>query len=235
MRAALSVAERELKAYFAAPMGWVVMAVFLMFAGYFFWAGVTVASFGDLRVWFSNVTIILIILIPAITMRLVAEERQRGTIEVLMTSPITDTQAILGKFLGAFAFYAVMVFMTIQFPIALTRLGTPDKGPFYSGYLGLLLFGGTFIAIGLLVSTMTKSQVIAYVASLFVLLFLWLLVWASNGDAWWQKLLAYVAVPTHLDNFTKGLIDTRDIFFYLSFIGGALFLSVRALAAWKWR
>ena len=235
MRPMLALADREMKAYFAAPMGWVVMAVFLMFAGYFFYAGVAYASIGDLRMWFSNVTIILIILIPAITMRLVAEERQRGTVEVLMTSPITDTQAILGKFLGAFGFYAVMVLLTIQFPIALTRLGTPDKGPFWSGYMGLLLFGGTFIAIGLLISTMTKSQVIAYVGTLFVLLFLWLLVWASNGDAWWQRLLAYLAVPTHLENFSKGLIDTRDLFFYLSFIGGALFLSVRSLAAWKWR
>src|SRR5438874_3366562 len=139
MKPMLAVADREMKAYFAAPMGWVVAAVFLLFAGYFFWFGVAQANMGDLRMWFSNTTIILIILIPAITMRLVAEERQRGTIEVLMTSPITDTQAILGKFFGAFAFYAVMVLLTIQFPIALTRLGTPDRGPFWTGYMGLLL------------------------------------------------------------------------------------------------
>ena len=130
---------------------------------------------------------------------------------------------------------SMAVAVLLGLPIALTRLGTPDRGPFWTGYMGLLLFGGTFLAVGLLISTMTKSQVIAYVASLFVLLFLWLLVWASNGDAWWQRLIAYIAVPTHLESFGKGLIDTRDVFFYLSFIAGALFLSVRALAAWKWR
>ena len=234
MRPIITIAEREIKSYFAAPMGWVVMAVFMTFTGYFFWAGLTF-GIGDLRVWFNNSTIMLIILIPAITMRLIAEERQRGTVEILMTSPVTDTQAILGKYLGAFLFYAAMLALTVQFPLALTRLGTPDRGPMYAGYLGLLLFGGTFLAVGLLISTTTRSQVIAYVAALFILLFLWLLVWASQGEAWWQRLLSYIAVPTHLESFGKGLIDTRDVFFYLSFIGGALFLSVRALSAWKWR
>ncbi len=234
MKQIYSVAERELRSYFNAPIGWVVMAVFLAFTGWFFWAGLTF-GIGDMRAWFNNSTIMLIILIPALTMRLIAEERQKGTIEVLMTSPITDTQAILGKYFGALIFYAVMLGLTIQFPMALSRLGTPDKGPIYAGYVGMLLFGGTFLAVGLLISTTTRSQVIAYVASLFILLFLFLLVWASQGDAWWQRFLAYIAVPTHLESFGKGLIDTRDVFFYVSFIVGALFLSVRALSAWKWR
>lgn len=234
MRQIYSVAERELRSYFNAPIGWVVMAVFLAFTGWFFWAGLTF-GIGDMRAWFNNSTIMLIILIPALTMRLIAEERQKGTVEILMTSPITDTQAILGKYFGALIFYAVMLALTIQFPMALARLGTPDKGPIYAGYIGMLLFGGTFLAVGLLISTTTRSQVIAYVASLFILLFLFLLVWASQGDAWWQRLLAYIAVPTHLESFGKGLIDTRDLFFYISFIVGALFLSVRALSAWKWR
>lgn len=235
MRPVLAIAQRELRAYFGAPMGWVVMAAFMAFAGYFFWAAIALAGIGEMRMWFSNTTIILIILLPALTMRLIAEERQRGTIEVLMTSPVTDTQAILGKFLGAFAFYAVMLLLTIQFPVTLARLGTPDRGPFYSGYLGMLLFGGAFLAVGIFISTTTKSQVVAYVGTMFVLLFLWLLSWAGMGDAWWQKLLQYISIPTHLDEFAKGLIDTRDVFYYVSFIGGMLFLSVRALAAWKWR
>lgn len=235
MRPAVVVARREMQSYFGSAMGWVVAAVFLAFTGYFFWVGTAVAGMGELRTWFVNSTIMLIILIPALTMRLVAEERQSGTIEVLMTAPVTDTQVIAGKYLGAVGFYAVMLLLTLQFPIALTRMTSPDMGPIYAGYLGLFLFGGCFLAIGVLISTMTKSQVIAYVATLFVLLFLWLLVWASQGDAWWQHLLSYLAVPTHLENFTKGLIDTRDVFFYLTFIGGALFLAVRGLAAWKWR
>ncbi len=235
MRPVLAIAHRELRSYFASPIGWIVLATFMAFVGYFFWAAIALAGIGEMRMWYSNTTIILIILLPALTMRLFAEERQKGTIEVLMTSPVTDTQAVFGKYLGALAFYAIMLILTLQFPVTLTKVGSPDRGPFYSGYLGMLLFGGTFLAVGLLISTMTKSQVVAYVGTLFVLLFLWLLAWVGTGDAWWQKLLQYVSLPTHLDAFAKGLIDTRDLFFYLSFIGGMLFLTVRALAAWKWR
>jgi ABC-2 type transport system permease protein len=235
MRPIVAIARRELRAYFTSPMGWLVMGVFMAFTGYFFWIQMAIGSVADMRVWFGNATIMLIMLIPALTMRLVAEERQRGTIEVLMTSPVTDTQAILGKYFGGLLFYAAMLLLTIEFPITLKFLSNPDMGPIYAGYVGMLLFGATFLAVGVLISTTTRSQVVAYVVSLFVLLFLWLLVWASQGDAWWQRVLAYIAVPTHLDSFARGLIDTRDLFFYLTFIGGALFLSVRALAAWKWR
>lgn len=235
MRTAYAIAEREIRSYFASPIGWIVLGAFMALVGWFFWAAIAYAGIGEMRMWFSNTTIVLIILLPALTMRLLAEERQRGTIEILMTSPVTDTQAVLGKFLGAWGFYCVMLLMTLQFPITLTRLATPDRGPFYSGYLGMALFGGTFIAVGLLISAMTKNQVVAYVGTLFVLLFLWLLSWAGSGDAWWQTLLTYISVPSHLDSFAKGMIDTRDVFFYLSFIGGMLFLTVRALAAWKWR
>jgi len=235
MRPIVAIAQRELRSYFASPIGWIVLAVFMAFVGYFFWAAIAIAGIGEMRMWFNHTTIILIMLLPALTMRLFAEERQRGTIEVLMTSPVTDTQAVLGKYFGALIFYAVMLLLTVQFPITLTRLATPDRGPFYSGYLGMLLFGGTFLAVGVLISSMTKSQVAAYVGTVFVLLFLWLLSWVGTGDAWWQTLLQYISVPSHLDNFAKGLIDTRDLFFYLSFVGGMLFLTVRAVAAFKWR
>jgi len=235
MRPVLAIAQRELRGYFASPIGWIVLGTFTAFTGWFFWAALAIAGIGDMRLWYANTTVVLIILMPALTMRLFAEERQKGTIEVLMTSPVTDTQAVMGKYLGALTFYAVMLLLTIQFPVTLTRVGSPDRGPFYSGYLGMFLFGGTFLSIGLFVSTMTRSQVVAYVGTLFVLLFLWLLAWVGVGDAWWQKLLQYISLPTHLDAYAKGLLDTRDLFFYLSFIGGMLFLTVRALAAFKWR
>jgi ABC-2 type transport system permease protein len=236
MRAVLAVAGREIRAYFTSSMGWIVLAVFMAFAGYFFYFGVTIGGRGDLRAWYSDITIILIMLMPALTMRLVAEERQRGSIELLMTAPITDTQAILGKYLGGLFFYGVMLVLAIQYPITLMRVGTPDFGPLWAGFIGLFLFGATFLAIGLFISCTTRSQVVAYVGTFFVLLFMWVLAGAAqNGQDAWQLVLAYLAMPTHLDNFTKGLIDTRDIFFYLSFTGGMLFLSVRSLSAWKWR
>src|SRR5690242_16914015 len=138
MRPIVAIAKRELRAYFTSPMGWLVMGVFMAFTGYFFWIELAIGSMASMRVWFSNATIMLIMLIPALTMRLVAEERQRGTIEVLMTSPVTDTQAILGKYIGGLLFYAAMLLLTIEFPITLKFLSNPDMGPIYAGYIGML-------------------------------------------------------------------------------------------------
>jgi len=235
MRQVFTIAQRELRSYFSSPIGWIVMGFYLLITGLFLFCPQVGAGYGEMRMWFRNTAIVLVFLLPAITMRLFAEERQRGTIEVLMTSPVTDTQAVLGKYFGALAFYAMMLVLTIQFPVTLARLGTPDRGPFYSGYVGMFLFGGTFLAVGLLISTMTKSQVVAYVGTMFVLLALHLLDWFQGGDVWWWQLIRYIATPTHIDSFARGMLDTRDVFFYLSFIGASLFLAVRALSAWKWR
>src|SRR5437870_4051369 len=150
MRATLAIAERELKAYFLSPVGYVVIAGFLLLASYMFYAVLVFTGEPTLRRWIYNTLIVLIILVPALTMRLIAEERKTGTIEVLSTSPITDTQLVLGKFLGCVGFYAAMLAMTLVYPIILTRVGKPEMGPIITVYIGLLLYGATFVAIGLL-------------------------------------------------------------------------------------
>jgi ABC-2 type transport system permease protein len=236
MRATLAIAERELKAYFLSPVGYVVIAGFLLLASYFFYLPLVVMGEPTLRRWIYNTLIILIILMPALTMRLIAEERKTGTIEVLATSPVTDAQVVLGKFLGCVGFYAAMLAMTLVYPIILTRVGKPEMGPLITVYIGLLLYGATFVAIGLLMSAMSKSQVVAFVTAFVVLLFLFIIEWmAQSGADWLATLVRYVGIQQHLENFSKGIIDTKDVIYYLSVVALCLLLSVRAMQSWKWR
>jgi ABC-2 type transport system permease protein len=236
MRATLAIAERELKAYFLSPVGYVVIAGFLLLASYMFYWPLAIVGQTSLRSWTHNIVIILIILMPALTMRLIAEERKSGTIELLMTSPVTDAQVILGKFLGCLGFYAAMLAMTLVYPVILRNVGKPEMGPIIASYVGLFLFGATFVAIGLLASALTKSQVVGFVSAFVVLLLLFLVEWmAQSGTSWLITVVRYIGIQQHLENFAKGVIDTKDVIYYLSVIVLCLLLSVRATQAWKWR
>jgi ABC-2 type transport system permease protein len=236
VRATLAIIERELRAYFLSPVGYAMLTVFLLLSAVFFFLPISRFGEGSLRAFTYNVVIILIITLPALTMRLISEERRTGTIEVLMTAPVTDAQVILGKYLGSLAFYAVMLLGTLQFPIALEIVSDPDRGPIIAGYVGLLLFGATFLAIGLLVSTLTKSQVTAAFVTVGVLLMMLLVDWFSTGaGGWLSEMLSHVGMQRHLENFAKGILDTKDLIYYLSTIALCLVLSTRALASWKWR
>jgi ABC-2 type transport system permease protein len=235
LRATLAIVERELRAYFLSPVGYAMLTVFLLLSAVFFYLPLSMGE-GSLRAFIYNVVIILIITLPALTMRLISEERRTGTLEILMTSPVTDAQVVLGKYLGSLGFYAVMLLATLQFPIALEIVSDPDRGPIITGYIGLLLFGGTFVAVGLLISTLTKSQVTAAFVTVGVLLMMLLLDWFSgSGTGWLADVIAQVGMRRHLENFAKGIVDTRDVLYYVSVIALCLVLSTRALASWKWR
>ena len=236
MRATLAIAERELKSYFLSPVGYVVIAGFLLLSSYLFYVPLAIVGEPSMRRWTYNIVIILIILVPALTMRLVAEERKTGTIEVLATSPVTDAQIILGKFLGCVGFYAAMLATTFVYPVILKSVGKPEMGPIIAGYVGLFLFGASFVAIGLLASALSKSQVVGFVTAFVVLLFLFLIEWmAQSGADWLSALVRYVGIQQHLENFAKGIIDTKDVIYYFSVVALCLLLSVRAMQAWKWR
>jgi ABC-2 type transport system permease protein len=236
MKATLTIAERELKTYFLSPVGYVVIGGFLALASFLFYMPLALMGEPSMRHWTYNIVIILIILVPALTMRLIAEERRTGTVEVLSTSPVTDSQVVLGKFLGCLGFYTAMLALTFTYPIILTRVGKPEMGPIFAIYLGLFLFGASFVAIGLLASALSKSQVVGFVSAFVVLLFLFLIEWmAQAGAGWMSTLIRYIGIQQHLENFGKGIIDTKDIIYYLSVVALCLLLSVRAMQAWKWR
>jgi ABC-2 type transport system permease protein len=259
MRNIWAIARKELNSYFRSPIAYTVLALFALIFGYFYY---TVISFfllqtltraqmaqmygGEvppmnvneqvIRPLLMNTSIICLFLVPMITMRLFAEEKKTGTIELLMTSPLTDWQTVLGKFFSAVALYASLLGITVLYFLVLFRYGSPDWKPLVAGYLGQLLLGGCFLAIGLLYSTVTRNQLIAGSLTFFTLLLLWIVDWSSEySGGWWVPVAQYLALTPHIENFSKGVIDLKDTVYYLSVIGLGLFLSVRSVESVRWR
>ena len=185
---------------------------------------------------FRSASTIALFLIPMITMRLVAEEKKSGTIELLLTSPINDIEIILGKWLGAVLLYLCILGMSVINIGMLFAWGKPDLKPVLIAYLGLILQGAALLAIGTFISTLTKNQIIAGGVTFFVCLLLWLLSWFTAFDSTvTSQVIAYLSIITHFDNFAKGLLDTKDVVFYLSMIFFALFLTSRSMESLRWR
>jgi len=234
MRNVLAVARRELRSYFDSPVAYIVMVSFLLVAGWMFFSSFFLLGRADMRGFFApspfSPSMLLIILIPALTMRLVAEERKTGTIELLTTMPIRDAEVALGKFLAALTLLAVTFALTIAYPFTVSSLGPLDWGPVIAGYLGLLLFSAALVAIGLLCSALTENQIVAFIVAFLVSSTLYYVYWLQffvPGTL--AALFEYVSVSSHLDNMARGVIDSRDVLFYLSLTAGGLFLTMRAL------
>ncbi|MBI4320443.1 MAG: ABC transporter permease subunit [Chloroflexi bacterium] len=237
MRNVLTVAEREIKAYFASPVAYVVIAAFLVVTGYFFSLIMLGYRQATMRPVFDNVGIILLLLSPVLTMRLLSEEQRSGTIELLLTAPVRDIEVVLGKFLASLGFFLVMVGATAYYPLLLWKLGNPESGPIIAGYVGLILFGATFLSVGLLASSVTQNQIVAAVLAFVALLILWMLDASTSlfsGSAA-SGVLRYVSLSQHSSDFGKGVIDTKDVVYYLSLVAACLFLTTRALEARRWR
>jgi ABC-2 type transport system permease protein len=248
----LAIAQKELKAYFASPIAYVVLGFFGLMFGYFFYAilvffeqSSTRASMGGpavnvneglIRPVFLNATVILLFILPLITMRTYSEEKRSGTIELLLTAPLTDFQIIMGKFLGAMGLYAAMLALTALHIGVLYAFGQPEWRPIATTYLGLLLMGGCFISLGLFISSLTKNQIVAGMITFAVFLMLWVINWiASATGPTTQAVLNYLSITDHFDDFTKGILDTKHMVYYVSFIGFGLFLTARSVDTERWR
>jgi gliding motility-associated transport system permease protein len=232
LRAVRTVAKRELASYFASPVAYVFLVIFLLLTGFLtFTAGAffergeaSLASFFAWHPW------VYLVLVPAVGMRLWAEERRAGTLELLLTMPITDWQAILGKFLASWAFLAIALALTFPVVITVNVLGEPDNGMLFAGYLGSLFLAGAYLAITCLTSAMTRNQVISFILSVVICLFLLLAGYSpvTGLMARWASpavvdTVAAFSVVTHFDGFQKGVVDSRDVLFFLSVIGFSLF------------
>ena len=253
MRNVLAIAGKELRSYFASPIGYVIMGFFALLFGIFFYAylgefmrqSMQMAGFGGgamninmslVRPLFGNASVVLLFVIPMITMRTYSEEKRSGTIELLLTSPITDVQIILGKFLGAMGLYLAMLAVTLLYMAILFWFGDPDWRPVAAGYLGLLLMGGSFIAVGLLISNLTKNQIVAGTATFGIFLLLWIISWLGEASGpRMQAVLTYLSVTEHFDDFAKGIIDTKHLVYYASFITFGLFLTAKSVDSERWR
>lgn len=235
MRNVLSITRRELRSYFDSPIAYIVVVSFLLVAGWMFFSVLFLMGRADLRGFFApspfSPSMLLVILAPAVTMRLLAEERKAGTLELLTTMPLRDVEVILGKFLAALGLLGAALALTLPYALTVAALGPLDWGPVLSGYLGLLLFSGALVSIGLLCSTLTDNQIVAFITAFLscaVLYFVyWLQFFVPPGLA---PIVEFVSLSSHLENLARGVVDSRDVLYFLSLTGGALLLSVRGLA-----
>ncbi|MGH2364113.1 MAG: ABC transporter permease subunit [Chloroflexota bacterium] len=232
-----TVIVKELHSYFASPIAYLVMAAFLVMNGYLFWAILISSKQADLSSTFADMAIILMLLSPAITMRLLSEEQRMGTIELLLTSPIREAELVIGKWLSSLIFFVVMLVLTGTFPLFLLKFGTPDVGTMLAGYLGMFLVEGVFLAIGLFMSSITQNQIVALALSFGVLLVLWLFQGAGQnfGQNGGSSFVQYLGMSGHFDSFTSGAIQVKDLVYYASGIVLALFLTVRSVESRRWR
>jgi ABC-2 type transport system permease protein len=254
MRNIWTICRKELGTYFVSPIAYLLLTMFAVIFGFFFWnalgifviEGMEMQMRGEtvpmnvneqiIRPLLMNAGIIFVFFIPLITMRLFAEEKRSGTIELLATSPIGDVEVIIGKWFAALILYACLLLVTALSFVFLFLYGSPDWKPLAVSYLGLLLQGGLFLAIGTFISTLTKNQIIAGAATFAVLILLWVLEWVSQYEsATWAAVLAYISVIPHFESFARGVIDSKDLVFYLTGIFLALFATARSMESLRWR
>ena len=251
----LAVTHKELKAYFSSPIAYIVIGFSALLFGIFFasnlayfqqlslQAGLGMGAPDTINVnqmiiapLYMNVSVILLFILPLVTMRTYSEEKRSGTMELLLTAPLTDVQIVLGKFLAAMVLYTAMVSVTLLYFGFLFIFGNPDWRPVVTGFIGMLLMGGAFLSLGLFVSSLTSNQIVAGVGAFALVLVLWIINWlGSTTSSGTQTILNYLSITEHLDDFTKGILDTKHFVYYLSFIAFGLFLTVRSMDTERWR
>jgi ABC-2 type transport system permease protein len=255
VRNAGAIARREIRSYFTSPIAYVVLVIFSVLGGWFFYNLFAYYSLMSMQAMqdpyyarnlnltqgvasplFHNLTVIFIFLLPLVTMRLLAEEKRSGTIELLLTYPVRDVEAVLGKFLGAMAVYGAMLGLSTLYPGLMAIFGDVEAGPIASGYLGLALFGAACIALGTWVSSLTENQIVAAVGGFGALLLFFVVGWAGSvAGPTLGKLVTHLSLVDHMDDFAKGVIDTADVIFFLNFTVFFLFLTLRSLETRRWR
>ena len=255
MKGLYAIFRKETANFFVSPIAYAVIAIFLLVSGFFFWANVSFMSLVSLqaannpmiaerinltdvviRPLVQNMSIVLLFVMPLLTMRLFSEEKKSGTIELLLTYPVTDLAILLGKFLASALLLIVMLAGTLPFVALLFGIGDPDPGTLLSGYLGLLLMGAAFMALGIFISSLTENQIIAAAVSFGSALLFWVLSWSSTlaGEKV-GAVLRQLSILEHLESFNKGILALSDLSFFVLFIAFFLFLTLRSLETNRWR
>ena len=254
MRNIWTICRRELYAYFVSPIAWVLLAIFALLSGVFTYdmsalfvrAGFESQMQGQsfpmnvneqvIAPLLSNISVVGLFLIPLISMRLFAEEKRQGTIELLLTSPVQDTELVIGKWLSAVLMYGALLAVLLADVAFLFFYGNPDWRPFLTGFFGVLLQGACILALGTFISTLTRNQIVAGAIGFGLALVLWILSWSTSfGNSPTVQVLNYLSIISHQDSFTRGIIDTKDLIYYLSMIFFGLFLTTRSLESLRWR
>lgn len=249
------VFKKEMRSYFHSPIAYVVFFVFVSICGYFFFTDLTyynMLSFqasrnpylmGNLnpsemviRPMFGNISVIMLFILPMLTMRLFSEERKSGTFELLFTYPLRDWEILLGKFFACLTVALMMVSLTVLYPVLVAWLTTPELGTILTGYLGLIFLGAAFISLGILISSLTENQIVAVALTFGAMMILFVVGWSETyAGPFWGTFLSDISITRHFQSFSKGVLDTRDIVFYLLFTLLFMFLTLRSLESKRWR
>lgn len=235
MRHILTISGRQFRSYFNGPVAYIVICIVMLALGFFFWKTFFLFGIASAREMFRWLGLILVFALPALTMGLLAEEKRTGTIELLITMPVTEAQVIVGKFFGVLGLYVVLLALTIPYPISVATLGNLDWGPVWSGYLGLFLQGSAVLAIGLMASSWTSNQLIALFVALTLSVFFWVLdkflaLLPTNA----ASALEWLSFDYHFQSMSRGVIDLRDVLFFFSVTVFALAVAFRALESRRW-
>ncbi len=248
------IARKDFRTYFTSPIAYIVIAGFMLIMGWMFFytlshfemqnmqyqqfnmgKGASITE-GIIRPVYGNMNVIFLFIVPFITMRLFAEEKKLHTIELLMTSPVTLTEIIMGKFLSAYLLVGIMLGITLVYPLILIASGNPEIGPIVTTYVGVLLLAGCYLSLGVFFSSLTENQIVAGSLTFASALFFWLVNWAAqSAGPVWSEVLNYLSLISHYNNFGQGLLNSSDVIYYLSFIGIGLFLTHRVLDSFRWR
>jgi ABC-2 type transport system permease protein len=236
MSPALVISRREIRTYFNSPVAYIVVTVFTVITGYLFFMQLFPEKQADLRQLFGYMPFLFMFMVPAVTMRLLADEKASGTLELLSTMPVRDWEVVVGKFLAALALVCTAVGLTVAFAISVRLLGPLDRGPAIGGYIGLVLMGGAFVAIGVMCSAFTRNSIVAFIAAFGIsfALFLFGKLTQFMPEAL-QPIVSFLSIDGHFNNISRGVIDTRDVVYYLSVIAACLLVATTSLDSRRWK
>ncbi|MBN1578673.1 MAG: ABC transporter permease [Chitinispirillaceae bacterium] len=229
--------KKEFKSFFISPIAYVFITVYLVVTNFLFFQGFFIINQADMRGYFSLLPWVFLFFVPAITMRSWAEEKKVHTLELLLTWPVSDIEVVLGKFLACFCFLTTAILLSITIPITIVAMGNPDMGPIVGGYLGAILMGAAYLAIGLWVSSNTENQIIAFilgVVATFILFMIGNPFVTMVAPKWMVPIFGYIGLGNHFESIQRGVVDSRDVIYYLSIVGFFLFLNVQSLGSRKW-
>ena len=255
MRNVMAIADKELRSYFASPIAYIMIGLFSLLFGVFFYlflvafvqqseqmmqfGGGGAPNINQMMIGglFQNTAVVILFMMPMITMRTYSEEKRSGTIELLLTSPLTDLEIIVGKFIGAMGLYVAMLLVTMIYIGILFIYGNPEWRPIAAGYIGLLLMGGSFISLGLFISSVTKNQIVAGFLTFGTFLLLWVIGWFGDngGSTLTQSIVKGLSITEHFSDFARGIVDSYHVVYYLSFITFGLFLTAKSVDMERWR
>ncbi|MCL6582129.1 MAG: ABC transporter permease subunit [bacterium] len=238
MRNIFAIFKKEFRSYFNSPIAYIFITAFLVFSGWLFFRGFFLIGEATMRPFFSILPWEFLFFVPAVTMRMWAEEKKLGTIELLMTFPLNDYEIVIGKFLAAFLFLTITVLLTFPFPLTLFYLNKPDIGPIIGGYLGALLMGAAYLSIGLFISSLTENQIVAFIVSIFTCFALFIIgeqIVLTALPSWLAPIFSFLGLGYHFESIGRGVIDSRDLIYYISVIIFFLFLNIRSVESRKWR